>query len=334
MSFDQSLLFSPSGVSGSALRTTLNDCFASSFEHIFQACEGHIPVPTSTVSALLARMRGGSRESPYLYSLHFKLIDAIQADRLYEVEALIEAITELERVSSELVITDLRPDVFPWDVDTVSGYFNAEEASVYRYCAPTNSQLPARITQVAAALDLLHAAVPGLRSEFDELMTTIIFAQREQSDADVETDGFGGASALRAFGGMLLNVEVEQTVVDCAASLIHEQAHNVLFALSPMEGVVENSEEERFSSPLRYDARPLEGIYHATFVLARMVYGMAQMRASGQISDKEDTAAAMIEKECIPLFFDGLETVRNHGKLTPQGILAMDAAEEYMAVVA
>ena len=136
---------------------------------------------------------------------------------------------------------------------------------------------------------------------------------------------------MRAFGGILLIVEIEPTVVDCAASLVHEQAHNVLFALSPMEGVVENGEEERFSSPLRYDARPLEGIFHATFVLARMVYGMDMLRGSGLLSDEYDKAASMIQKECAPLFFDGLKTVHDHARCTPHGTLAMAAAEDYMA---
>ena len=30
-------------------------------------------------------------------------------------------------------------------------------------------------------------------------------------------------------------------------------------------------------------------------------------------------------------FFNGLKTVREHGRLTPQGSLAMNAAEQYMA---
>ncbi len=330
MNIDASLLFAPDKQSGQRLRASLNRSFASSFEHIFEACRPHVDLPDSLMSSLVPRLRNNSRESPYLYSLHFRLIDAIQEDRLAEVATLLQAIAETGSVTSNLVVTDLRPDVFPWDVNTVSGYFSAEEAAIYRYCAPGEADLPDRRAQVMMALELLRVTAPGLHSEFGELITTIIFAQREKSQGDDRSEGFGGASALRAFGGILLNVEIEPTVVDCAASLAHEHAHNVLFALSPMEGVVENSEDERFSSPLRHDARPLEGIFHATFVLARMVYVMDMMRASGLLSDEDDKIAAVIQTECTPLFFDGLKTVHDHARCTPQGTLAMAAAEDYM----
>ena len=283
------------------------------------------------MSRLSARMRNNSRECPYLYSLHFKLVDAVQEDKLDEAAILLETIAKLDPAAADLLVTDLRPNVFPWDVGAVSEYFNAEEAIIYRYGAPDDIEVPDRQDQVAAALHLLKTAAPELRSEFDELITAIIFAKRQQIDGADTSGGFGGASALRAFGGFLLNVETEPTVVDCAASLIHEQAHNLLFALSPMEGVVSNSENERFSSPLRDDARPMEGIFHATFVLARMAYSMAQLRKSGQLSSADDQAACLVQDDCVPLFFDGLKTVREHGQLTPQGAMAMEAAEDYMA---
>ena len=91
LDLNQSMLFSPSRQSGAALRKILNDSFASSFEHIFHACEDHVSVPVAQVSALLARLRNGSRETPYLYTLHFRLIEAIQDDRLGDTEALISA---------------------------------------------------------------------------------------------------------------------------------------------------------------------------------------------------------------------------------------------------
>ena len=110
-----------------------------------------------------------------------------------------------------------------------------------------------------------------------------------------------------------------------------EHAHSLLFALSPSEGVVENLEDELFASPLRADARPLEGIFHATFVLARMVHAVSLIRASGRLSDNEERTAASLQAEYEGLFFDGHKTVREHGRLTPQGTLAMNAAEQYMA---
>ncbi|MBL6431916.1 MAG: hypothetical protein HPM95_15385 [Alphaproteobacteria bacterium] len=60
---------------------------------------------------------------------------------------------------------------------------------------------------------------------------------------------------------------------------MHEAAHGTLFAMSPVEFYVFNPENERYSSPLRLDPRPLDGIYHATFVLARMHIAMRELVA-------------------------------------------------------
>ena len=192
----------------------------------------------------------------------------------------------------------------------------------------------ARKAQIADALDLLRATCPALAAEVDELITTIIIAGAMQSGAgsgDDEPFAFQGSSALRAFGAILQDDQPDLNVMHCAASLIHEEAHTVLFALSPQEGVVENPDDERYASPLRDDPRPMEGIFHAMFVLARMVFGMSEMIASDKLDPTQLEAAEAIRRESVPLFFDGLDTVHKHGVLTPQGALAVSEAEGYMS---
>jgi len=328
-------LFSPSRESGIALRESLNRDFASSFEHIFGACGEHFEVPERQVEALLSRIRAGSRETPYIYSLHFKLLEFIRDDRSDDVQALITEIPSLGPAEPGVLVTSLLAEDFPWDAGIVAGYFADEQDSLFKYVEPRADAVPARRTQIDAALDLLRQAVPGLAGELDELVTTVILARGVAANDESELMApFEGASALRAFGAIMLDGQPDQTLVDCAASLIHEESHIALFALSPMEGVVTNADDERHESPLRTDSRPLEGVFHATFVLARMVYGMESLLSSGCLSGSESDVAADIINASRPLFFDGLKTLRRHGKFTPDGAAALEAAESYMGAFA
>jgi hypothetical protein len=328
------VLFRPSRKSGNDLRNNFNASFADALLHLSEACKGHVVVPSDKIAAVGERIGRGSRESPYLFSLYFQLVDAIEQDRLEDVEAYLRKISDLAPADDSILITSLRPDDFPWDAETVAQYFSAEADSPIRYLAPSSEVLPKRKFQISAALDLIRDSSPALASEIDELVTTVIIAGAGEADSSFAGEApvaFQGSSALRAFGAILQDAQLDADIIDCAASLIHEEAHNVLFAVSPMEGVVENPDEQRFASPLRDDPRPLEGIFHATFVLARMVYGMREMIASGKLTPAQMQTAEAMKRESIPLFFDGLETVHQHGVLTPQGAWVLSETEEYMA---
>ena len=116
-------------------------------------------------------------------------------------------------------------------------------------------------------------------------------------------------------------------------SLIHEHAHTVLFAHSPNEGVVSNHPDERYVSPLRSDARPMEGIFHQSFVLARMIYGMDLLRKSQSASQYELDFADMFIAYNVPRYNDAVESLHKHARFTPEGLEAMESSQAYVATL-
>lgn len=324
-------LFVPSSVSGRHLRGRLNLAFADSLEHMLRACGGHVPLDWARLDPLLRRVRAGGRETPFLYALHFRLLDAIEADRLDAIGALIDAIADQPPAAPGILVTSLRADEFPWDADVVAGYFAGEMASVFAYVPPPAERVPPRAAQIRNALALIREAAPDLAGEIDELVTTVILAAGRNLDRPDRPEAlFQGSSALRAFGAVMLDIEPHDSLVDCATTLIHEEAHLVLFALAPKEGVVTNADDERYASPLRDDPRPLEGIHHATFVLARMIFGLVSLRAHAALPGAERSRLEEILTTSRVGFHDGLATLRRHARLTAEGALALDAAEDYV----
>jgi HEXXH motif-containing protein len=164
-----------------------------------------------------------------------------------------------------------------------------------------------------AALALIEAADAALASEIRELVIEVVGASRSAHAGR----GFGGASSFMLWGSVLLNTEYYDAKLDMMAALLHETAHQLLFGLSLDQPVVENDVEERYASPLRPDPRPMDGIFHATFVCARMHYGYARLMESQTVAlDCGDrTLVEQRQRKYRGKFFDGLATIQHHGRL-------------------
>lgn len=267
---------------------------------------------------------------PWLYSLHFKLVDAIREDRLADAAKLIGSLTELVAAQPGVEIFDLGNDAIPFGQDAALDYFRLKEGGFKLTHLSANEAITMR-ANVAEALDLLRTISPGLADEFVQIITAILVVRAVPArKKDSERLDFEGVSALRAFGGILLNAKPGYSTAACALCLVHEHAHNVLFALSPKQGVVMNSDDERYSSPLRTDPRPMEGILHAAFVLARMIYWLKLLRNTGAATQSQVKYAEKMITQLTPRYYEGVETIAQHGKLTAQGQLALTQAETFM----
>lgn len=95
--------------------------------------------------------------------------------------------------------------------------------------------------------------------------------------------------------------------------VVHETSHNVLFGLMLVDPMVLNPTTERYSAPLRTDLRPMYGIFHASFVISRMLRIFKLMEASGEIQ------YARLIKHFEPRLKNGLDILAQHGNLTPSG---------------
>lgn len=97
------------------------------------------------------------------------------------------------------------------------------------------------------------------------------------------------------------------------------------------EPLLHNSPDERYPSPLRDDLRPLEGIYHATFVSARMHRAIKTLLESKTLSPELEKMARKDLEADARRFKEGFEVIQRHGKLTEIGQAILRNAAEYMA---
>jgi HEXXH motif-containing protein len=223
-------------------------------------------------------------------------------------------------------LSDLNGDRDP---ETVTCYF-CDDDSMFGYVGPDTQTAARTGEQLRAAIDDLCRFAPDLAAEMSELVTTVFLARGIPACEDAAGE-FESVSALRAFGGVLFNAESMASRLQCAVSLIHEHAHVALFAISPKEGVVTNGRDERYTSPLRSEPRPVEGIFHQCFVLARMLYGMDLLRGSDRSDRDEVSFAEAFIAYNVPRFNDAVETLQQHAQFTPEGEAVFKASRAYVS---
>jgi HEXXH motif-containing protein len=181
---------------------------------------------------------------------------------------------------------------------------------------------------INAAFQLMAAGDPEQAAEIRALLREIVMAAGSE---DPKALTFDGASSFMLWGGIIINANRRDGELAMAQMLTHESTHNLLFGLSADGPLVENSDEELYSSPLRKDTRPMDGIYHATFVTARMHRVVQRLLESGVLSVSLREKACQELADNRRLFDQGIKVVREHGKLTPLGEAVIQGAEDYMA---
>jgi HEXXH motif-containing protein len=173
---------------------------------------------------------------------------------------------------------------------------------------------------------LMARELPDLLGEISAIVNTVLLGHGRPGAA-ME---FDGASHYQFWGLLVLNPRHHRTPLAVAEVLAHEAGHSLLFGLSVDEPMVLNPDEELYASPLRRDPRPMDGIFHATFVSARMALAMERLAASPNLSAADRAAAATAAAADRRNFAAGDAVVRDHGRLTATGTAVIDAARAWI----
>lgn len=272
--------------------------------------------------ARAALVEGGVFLHPAAYSTYFQLIRAVQADDEKALPPLIAALA-MAPMSDGIEIRMLGFDAFGRKgVRTTRNDFASDSLLHTQMGLVPTAAAPRMRQKLTAALDLIPNLSPKAWQDITGVTSEIVAAY---GNMRVLTT-FDGCSSLERYGSVLINMRRDRTSLGLAETLVHESAHGLLFALTCNEHRVLNSPSERYASPLRGDPRPLDGIYHAVFVLARMyafVRDAAQNPNTGQAMRAEAEQRMEARRKN---FIDGYTVLQEHARLTDIGRSLLDDA--------
>jgi HEXXH motif-containing protein len=297
----------------------MRERLADSLAYVFEQVSEPLEVDPEGACALVAEVRERP-QSPHVFGAYYDLVFALDRGEWAEARGFAAELLS-PRLPPEFRIAAIqdRPEA---EADRSARLFLDDG----RRAAPIEGDLlDESRARISGALDLLAAGFPELHDEIRALIRDIVVA------VDCGDRSFGGASSYMMWGGILLNARRQPTILQTAQALAHESGHTLLFGHCADGPLVRNADDELFTSPLRADPRPMDGIIHATYVVARMHQTMSRLLDSGLLDPEQAEAASEYLKSHEESFEGGDREIRQFAALTPIGTGVTEAARAYMA---
>ncbi|MGH0029065.1 MAG: aKG-HExxH-type peptide beta-hydroxylase [Myxococcota bacterium] len=317
--------FAPDGTRALRLDARMRERLGDSLRYVLEQAGDRLPPPEG-LDAFLARLAAGPVDTQ-AFGAYYELVLALDAGDLASARSFLTEVATAPSRGADLVVRPLS--------DPEVGGFSRR----YRRLVDTDPSWPLVIgppdpreadatrVRIADAFDLLDAAHPELAAELRGLLGEIVLARAEPGGAGEQ---FDGVSCFMLWGGLVLRAGGHESTLEMVEALAHEGAHNLLFGLATDGPLVANDDRERFASPLRSDPRPLDGIYHATFVTARMHHALTHLLSVGALDAGQRAAAEASLEAHVKHFDEGIAVVDGRMRLTEMGTATMQSARDYM----
>lgn len=309
------LQFSPDPDRVGALDAQVRQGLARSLATIGSALADDFAVPERALENLCRHLRARPAP-PAAFALYADLVSAIERDDEAAISPLLVALADpaLLAPSKQRVVTLSDDHLGAGMAGRYARIADDDpENRLPLFAVPADGFARSAAT-VTAGVELLRGVAPDLAGEVDFLARQIILA-RGPPGAVI----FRGASTFYLWGAIFLNPDLLTTRVGVVEALAHETAHLLLFGMTGGQPVVLNAPEERYASPLRGDPRPMEGIAHATYVLARMLLCLDLLAKSALLNGAERDEVEAKRTDNRRLYQDGARVVRQFARLDEVG---------------
>lgn len=299
--------------------------FADSIAAVLNALAPQIDV--SGGESLVARIRA-EPVSPAVFGVYTELVEAIHNDDLSAVDSLAGQLCApgFGFAPDLRVVTLTDDDLGVGQADRYRRFID-EDADLGGSLPPLRgASFSDGEARIRGALALLETAAPEVAGEVRSLAREIVLVGHPTD----EGTAFDGASSFHLWGALFLNTDSYVSRVEIAEALAHESTHALLFGFAGGRTLVDNDPDARYSSPLRSDPRPMDGIVHATYVLARLHYTVSRLLESNLLTEAERRFAVEAKKRSAGRYAEGIGVVDKHAIWTPPGEAAIAGARAYM----
>jgi hypothetical protein len=318
----ESWTLSPSVARVEYLDGKLRSRLIDSFRHI-AGCGGLGDDSSANLMLLEGRL-GGSSVSPWVFCLYSKLVAELSKG-VDERSIVSDIITASSLPAGEAVVSFRDPTIPPswWDHFVV--LLDTDSARTFSPQTAVSATFALCKREVEEGLSLLRIADARWYDEVRHLLRLVVVGSAPLDTEDL----FNGTSTFFFWGGSLINAEARRSAVSIIDLLIHESSHLLLFGLSAEGPLLNNKGEERYSSPLRSDPRPIDGILHACFVSSRVHLAMNRLLDSGILTVKNEKRAAERRAHNARSARIALEVLKKHARPTELGKNVLESLCSY-----
>lgn len=319
--------FAPDPDRARSLDDRMHAELGSSLAHLCERSRGVVPFDEERMDRLIRSLADGgeTRYPPILFARYFELAGALFDGDHARAEELFSRLPAIDPAPDGQTVRALEdPERSPVDARYVE--LMTEETEGLELLPPSDRVASEFADRFRLGMELMERTMPELAGEVRAIVREVVSVVGDPE----RSLQFDGGSHFQLWGALFLNAERHPDAPAVVEVVAHESAHSLLFGFCTDEPLVLNPDDERFESPLREDARPMDGLYHATFVLARMHWAMSRLAASDAVSDEERAAAEEARERDRRNFEAGYGVVAEHGDLSDTGERLMRGAREYM----
>ena len=321
--------FNPSRARGASVDTRVRRSTARSFSLLSKTISLQRPEFRSSLTRCVACLLAGPVQ-PGIFALYSDLVEAIFSEDEPAFLSALTAIDEFDATTSDDVraVTLRDDDLGLGMADRFLRHLDDDPTNPLHVAPVSTEEFGKANNCLTETWALMETAVPDLSHEIRALVRDVVFVVSEPVGGGL---AFHGASTFYVWGALFLNSRMHSDRVSMAEALTHEAAHSLLLGYTLGAPLVENDASELFVSPLREDPRPMDGIVHATYVLARMHYCVERLLASRALNAAERDRLEAVKLRRKADYLQGLEIVASSARFTPVGRSIFAGAQEYMS---
>lgn len=266
------------------------------------------------------------RPRPVVWAHYAELCDAIASDDISAANFTAAALDDALGAASAPYVSNLNDrDLGIGNAALYAKVLDDDRAAPRDLVAVDEGEVARARALIGEAHDLFGGTCPDLLSEMDALVREIVLVGGRPGGNE-----FAGAATLFLWGAIFINPTTIPDRLAMAEALTHEAGHALLTGLTGGLDVTVNDRHERYPSPLRADPRPVEGVAHAAFVLARMTLMLDRLAHARQLDDRERARLDAMRAANADLFDSAMLTLREHARFTPDGTAIFGACESFM----
>lgn len=273
-------LIDPSVSRASDLDRQLRERLAGSLQYLADHLSTHAWHGAGVAAPVVAALHAGP-VSPWVFGLYAMVARQASRGELDTARQTFELLAEERHADAADDIIPLSdPRLAQEHRDATQLLLDTDTERSFLPQAPSDGEFNACAAQIGAARDLLATGDPAFAAEINRLLRLIILAVPGSPDP---VQAFNGASTFFLWGATTLNARSQQGIIKTIDTLVHEASHLLLFGLVAGGSLSNNDPAARYASPLREDPRPIDGVFHATFVATRVHRAMTRLRARPDI---------------------------------------------------
>lgn len=304
-----------------SLDQAVRDHLAESLLRIADRASAVLPdgVSTDYVAAIRAH-----RVHPGVFGRYYDLVQALQDRSWNDASRLWREIANLAPAPADMAVIPLNS--LGDDVERYRRMFTMGLLQRPDFAAPDDRAMDDVRRSVLGALALLDVAHPAWARELRSLIGQVVAVV----PAKPETPTISGGSSFMLWGAVLVNIKPLPDRVGSLSVLAHEATHQFLLGMSRSQPLVTNPVSEHFHTELRPTPRPMNALFHSTYVSGRIHALMEILTADADLSEAERTWTAETSDLQRRRFQQGYSVILREADLTDLGRTLIEEAGDVL----